>query len=610
MKKRVLIILLVLSGLLLSQGIIAQEMVYAQAPMLEDAVADGSLPPLEARLPENPLVLQPLEEIGTYGGTLRRGSAALTTYLTQNFTREPLVMWNLPVVSEGPLQPNLAETWESNADFTEWTVNLRRGVKWSDGELFTAEDIEFFWNDVAQNENVTISSSIVSLMLSGEAPALEVIDDFTVRFVYPAPFPLFAEGHASTWEIAWPKHYMSQFHPDYNSSATYESFNQEGLLENGRGRVTLQAWMLEEYAPGSLYSLVRNPYYWKVDPEGNQLPYMDYATVELVEDRQAVALGNVTGQFDLDAMWVGVQHLQLFTEAIQDGRDISLTFADFTGVGFYFNLDIEDPVKRSAFRDIDFRRAFSMALNRQEIGDLFYAGLFQPSGSVFSPNSGVYTEEDAARWSAYDPNAANMLLDEAGYLDTNGDGRRESPSGEPLQIVLDVGVHDLYTPVVELVVEYLADIGLDVVMNVEDQTLVRENFLAGNFEMHTWDIDGLDYPIGPERFILSPVGENTPPWHPNWSEDPVDEGFVRYSEALSLATGVANEERTQLLSEASGLLSDHVWFVATGFWQRPFVKSNRLGNTPDYMSRNSQVNDMAPWMPMLLFEKYAPGEAP
>lgn len=607
---RILSVLLICVFLMLAVSGLAQDMTYHQAPMLDDAVASGDLPAVEERLPVNPLVLQPLEEIGTYGGTFRRGSAALSTYLTLNFTREPLTMWNLPVTGEGPIHPNLAESWESNEDQTEWTVHLREGVKWSDGVPFTSEDVEFYWNDVALNDNATEKAGVSTLLLNGEAPTLEIIDDFTVKYIYPASFPLFAEGHASLWEIAWPKHYMAQFHPDYTDGATWEDFNMNALLENGRGRVTLQAWMLDEYSPGELYKMVRNPYYWKVDPDGNQLPYFDYATVELVEDRQAVALGNVTGQFDMDAMWVGVQHLQLFTEAIQDGRDVSLSFADFSGIGFYFNLDIEDAAKKAAFRDVNFRRAFSLALNRQEIGDLFYSGLFEPSGSVFAPQSGAYTEEDAAKWSAYDPDAANAMLDEAGYADIDGDGFRESPDGQELQIILDVAVHDLYTPVAELVTEYLADVGIELLLNVDDQTLVRENFIAGDFEMHTWDIDGLDYPVGPERQLLAPVDPEHPAWHLNWVADPISEDFVRYGELVEGAVTAPAEERSAMLLEASGMLADNVWFVETGFWTRPFIKSNRLGNAPDYFSRNSQVNDMPPWQPMLLFEKYAPGEAP
>ena len=130
----------------------AQDMMYNEAPLLAEQVAAGELPPVEERLPPNPLVVEPLNEIGTYGGTLRRGTAALITYMTYNMTYEPLMRWNTPISGEGPIQPNLAESWSSNEDQTVWTVNLRQGVKWSDGEDFTSEDVLFLWNDNALNE--------------------------------------------------------------------------------------------------------------------------------------------------------------------------------------------------------------------------------------------------------------------------------------------------------------------------------------------------------------------------------------------------------------------------------------------------------------------------
>ena len=603
-------LVLVLVLLVFATGLTAQEMMYSEAPVLAEQVAAGELPPLEERLPDNPLVLQPLEEIGHYGGTLRRGSANLGTYLTHNFTREPLTMWHLPVTGDGPIRPNLAESWESNEDFTVWTVQLRSGVKWSDGTPLTTADVDFYWNNAALDENVTGVSGPGPISQGGNPPALEIVDENTLRFSYESPFPAFAEGLATMREIAWPRHYMEQFHPVYNEEATYEIFNLENRLENGRGRATLQAWMLDEYIPGEIYKMKRNPYYWKVDPEGQQLPYMDAASVELVEDRQAVALGNITGQFDLDAMWVGVQHIQLFTEAIQEGRDVSLTFADFDGVAFYFNLDHSDPVKRAAFRDVNFRRAFSMAINRQEIGDLYYAGLFTPSGSVFAPESGFYDAEVAKLWSAYDPEAAAAMLEAAGYVDVDGDGMRESPSGEALQIIIEVGIHDLYTPIVELVTEYMTDIGLNALMDADDQSLVRERYVAGEFEIHTWDRDGASDPFSAEAPGIASVRPGTPWWHQNGAEDPVDEAYVLMNELYQQALGVIPAERSEVVTEISRLHADNVWVVSTGFWRRPFIKSGRLGNTPDVMSRNGQVNDMPPWQPMLLFEKYAPGEGP
>ena len=481
-------------------------------------------------------------------------------------------------------------------------------MKWSDGEPFTAEDIEFYWNDILLNENVTEAMPSI-LRVDGEVPGLEVVDDFTIRFTYPRPYYFFAEANATVWEIAWPKHYMSQFHPDYSDDATYEDLNANAELETGRGRVTLQAWMLDEWVEGDAYRLVRNPYYWKVDPEGNQLPYFDQAEVDMVEDRQSVALGNVTGDFDMDAMWVGVQHLQLFTEAIQDGRDISLTFADFVGMAQYFNLDHPDPVKRALFRDINFRRAYSMALNRQEIGDLYYSGLLEPAGVVFSPVSPYYTEADAQLWSQYDPDAANALLDEAGYADTDGDGFREAPDGSPIEIVIDVGQHDLYTPIVELMTtEYLPAIGIKAIMDVKDQTTVRDLYEAGDFEIHTWDLDGVDYPEADSAGNLSPQGPGTPVWHANWEEEPVSDDFVRMAELMSSATSVPFEERVDALTEASHLHADNVWIINTGFFTRPFIKSNRLGNAPDEITRNSQINDQPPWQSETLYQKYEPGE--
>lgn len=209
--------------------------------------------------------------------------------------------------------------------------------------------------------------------------------------------------------------------------------------------------MYEDFVVGEFYNQLRNPYHWKVDTEGNQLPYFDRVTIELVEDRQGVALGNVTGQFDFDTTWVGIQRIQLFSEAIQEGRDISLTFADYDGVAFHFGLDHPDRVIKSAFRDLNFRRAVSIGINRQEIGDLFYAGLFNPNGSSLSPESGYRSDADGQLWAQYDPEGARAMLEEAGYVDSDGDGFREAPGGEALQPIIEVGIHDLFTPIVEFV---------------------------------------------------------------------------------------------------------------------------------------------------------------
>ena len=331
-----------------------------------------------------------------------------------------------------------------------------------------------------------------------------------------------------------------------------------------------------------------------------------------VEDRQAVALGNVTGRFDLDSMYVGPQHLALFSESIQNGRDISIIFGEVPGMAMYFNMDHPDEDLRAVFRDVSFRRAMSMAIDREEINNVFYNGLLLPGGAAFSPANAFYSDEDYALWADHNPEAANALLDEAGYEDVDGDGFREDPEGNPLNVIIDVGQHDLYTPIVELITTvHLPAVGIKATMNVGDQTTVRERFDAGDFQMHVWDYEGSSFPLAQNFDELAPGAPNMPPWHPEHETNgPVDEDFVHYGELMNSATGLPTEERTAAMAEASNLMADNVWILHIGYFNRPFVHSNRLGNAPDAITRSDQVNDQPAWQAELLYELYPANEAP
>ena len=515
-------------------------------------------------------------------------------------------MWPLPLTSAGPPVPNLASGIEYSEDGTKVTVKLREGIRWSDGELFTADDIAFYWNDIMLNDQVAETFPGI-LMVDGEVPELTVLGDYEVEFDFGQPYYFFEEAMASVWEIAWPKHYVRQFHPDYTEGATYEGLNERLSLQSGRGRVTLQAWMLDEYVEGEHYKLVRNPYYWKVDPEGNQLPYFDRAEMILVEDRQAVALGNVTGQFDLDSMYVGPQHLALFSEAIRDGRDVSVIFGDVQGMAIYFNMDAEDEATRDLMRDVNFRRAVSVAIDREEINNIFYNGLLTPGGSAFSPVTPYFREEDYALWAEHDTERAKQILADAGYEDLDGDGFVEDPEGRPINVVIDVGQHDLYTGTVELIVtNHLADAGIKATMNVGDQTAIRDNFDAGNFTMHVWDYEGASFPLAQNFDELAPGAPNMPPWHAEHEETgDVDAEFTRYGELMNGATSKPFEERRADMQEASRLMADNVWILHLGYFQRPFIHNNRLGNAPEKITRSDQVNDQPAWQAMMLYDKTA-----
>ena len=574
-----------------------------ESPMLYEQVQAGELPPLEQRLPANPLVIEPVDTIGTYGGTLRRGTAWIGSYLTENFTRESLTQFRYPLPGAGEPYGNLAESWEYNDDATEVTVYLREGIKWSDGESFTTEDIAFYWYDICLDEQVA-ESLPGSLLVGGEPPELVVIDDYTLKFVYPTSYYYFPQAFASIAEIAWPKHYIQDSHPKYNPDASYEDVNGFVEVHLGRGRVTLQAWMVVDFTPGEQLTMVRNPYYFKVDTEGNQLPYFDHAVVEMVEDRQSVALGNVSGEFDLDNMWVGIQHIDLFMQR-RDQGDYELGFNEMPGMGMWFNLDHSDPAKKSVFRDVRFRRAFSVAIDREEINQVMYNGILTPTAAVWSPATPYYNDRAANMWIDYDPDEANALLDEAALEDVDGDGLREAPNGEKLQLVINVGNHDLYTPSVEMVVEDLREVGLDAIMNVKDQSTIDQAFTDGDFDISTWDLGNASDPFGGNYIhFWAAVNPDAPPWHQNWEEDPIDETFLEATDVLLTATAMPYEERVRRMKEVAEFFADNVWAVHIGYYRRPFIQSNSLGNTTTEHARTGATTDMPPFKAYQLFREY------
>jgi len=586
---------------------VVEEVVYKEAPMLADMVAAGELPPVEERLPENPRVIIPQSEVGKYGGTLDRGTAFLMAggdWIPLHLTMESICAHQWPFPGEGPVVPNLAESWEFSDDGTELAVHLREGIKWSDGEPFTADDVMFYWYDVLLNEN-SFATMDVNLIVDGEPPVLEKIDDYNIKFTFPKPF-FFAETiFASLLEIAWPKHYMSQYHPEYNEDATWEEWNDNLLWLKGRGKVTLQAWMLEEFVPEDHFTMVRNPYYFKIDTAGNQLPYIDRVTFHMVEDREIIALKNVSGELDIDAMWVGIQHLSLFLEE-QENRDYSIGYASVPGMAMFFNYDTVDEDQRELMRNVDFRRAFSLAIDRDEIGRVMFFDLLEPSGWTFSPNSAYYEEEVGKLYSEYDPERAKELLDEAGIVDTDRDGIREFSNGKDVELIVDVAIHDLYNPIVEMVAENLADVGIKIVMNVQAQELIEERQYSeeDTWHIHVWDLYACDEPLtGLVKWV--PVTEGIPFYHKNAFNEPFSETYAEYSEILMNARTLPYEERLEAVKKANEIQAENVFGIHIGFYKRPFIYQNKLGNVPEELVRITEFGaESPPQRTLQLYFKY------
>jgi peptide/nickel transport system substrate-binding protein len=588
------------------------EWMEKEAPMLYDMVKAGTLPPLEERLPDNPLVIEPFEEIGTYSDTFRRGTGFFMPdeWLISHHTNESLFAFTWPIPGDGPILPNLAERWEFSSDGRELTVHLRKGTKWSDGEPFTVDDILFFLFDILDDENAAYTwYHAANLYYEGELPEVRKIDDYTMKFIYPDPYYFAETMYATLSEIALPKHYLSKVHPKYNSDATYDELNENIPWRSGRGRVTLQPWMLESFDPDSKMVIVRNPYYWKVDPDGKQLPYFDRTEIFVTGDRQGVALGNVTGRYDLDNMWVGIQHLSLFLEE-QEARDFSIGHSILSSMGIFFGYDGPDKDARAVVRNKAFRQAASLAINRPEIGRVLFFDQLVPMGSSFSPDSAYFEEKVGTLYSEYDPARARKILDDAGIVDRNGDGVRELPTGEKCEVVWDVYEHDLYSPLSEMVVEDLAQVGIRFVLNIQHQNLITERLEAGNFEISTYDFSAHVEPLAALEWWV-PITPGTPKWHPKAYDAPFSREYVEFTKLLQKAKNIPYDERVAALKAANEILAENVFVIHIGFYKRPNIVSNRLGNAPKVVARIDEFGSAGPeWMYFQIYEKYKPGEKP
>ncbi|MCB0121499.1 MAG: hypothetical protein KDE58_04605, partial [Caldilineaceae bacterium] len=284
---------------------------YHEAPQLAEMVNSGDLPPIDERLPLNPIVVKPEEAIGKYGGVMRKLVTGQTPAGEIRWWMvEPLTLHS----PKGEIIPNVAESWDWNDDYTQLTLNLRRGLHWSDGEPFTANDVLFWWEDVILNEELTPNPPTL-LTRGDELAEFAMLDDFTVQFTFAEPYALFTT-YLGSWggpregPTTSPKHYLSQFHPKYTDMAEIEAQMAEGSFDNwadlfgqkndaiNKDKPTLGAWIPTTVPPNPAEVYVRNPYFWKIDTDGNQLPYIDEVRETRVADAEAALLKTIAGEVD------------------------------------------------------------------------------------------------------------------------------------------------------------------------------------------------------------------------------------------------------------------------------------------------------------------------
>ncbi len=473
---------------------------YSEAPLLKEKVDSGELPPVEERLPENPLVVLPVKSIGQYGGTWHRGwrgPADFHCYGRINY--EPMLRW--PRDPEDPVQPGLAETWEWSDDGTELTLHLRKGLKWSDGEPFTVDDIIFWWEDIENDSNITAAIH-AEWIVNGEPMTLEKIDDTTITLKFAGPNGL-AETvglafHGNQWPLNFerfgffaPRHYLEQFHPKYNASATYEEFEAKADDYNTE-RPVMTPWHPTEWGEGADHMLAtRNPYYWKVDVEGNQLPYIDEVYFYLVQDNTAINTLGLEGKLDMQHRGLSLSEYPVFLEnAEKYGYHMLLwTVAQASGLTFFPNQSYSDPAYRELLQTFEFRQALSQAMDRDTINDIVWLGQATPRTISVVNDSALYQPDIEKIYAEYDVELAKSLLDDIG-LPVGSDGYRTFADGSPLQLVIETSyTSGSLLDGIELVAEYWREIGLDTKVEATSRDVYWPRAIGNEVMIATWSTD-------------------------------------------------------------------------------------------------------------------------
>jgi len=498
---------------------------FSEAPMLTGLVERGDLPPVEERLPAEPLVVQPTDRIGVYGGEFR------DTHLGDEDDLEDALLDQMLTYCAhlAEVRPHMFKDWEILDDGHIVRIYMREGMKWSDGEPFTADDLVFYSEGYAHNEDLN-PAGVRDMRLEGEMGHFEKVDDYTFDIVYEhAPNPTMVERLAWGWEPYLPAHYMKQFHPEYTPRAEVDALVQEegvsswlDLFEDklepfeNPELPTLFAWVLESGTlDDAVQTFVRNPYYWKVDIAGNQLPYVDRVVRYNVGDSvEAQVLQALAGEMDFaDGQSLGgVPNYSVIRQRASDGNYSVIPMVERAPQGYhaiFFNMNHENPEFRDLFRERDFRLAFSQAIDNPEINELFMQGTYHLRQG-FAPPSGppYHGERDIfAQGMEHDPDSANQLLDGLGLEWNDAGTMRLTPGGQPLQFSYIVRVRDPnFIPIAEMIKENLEDVGIRITVRPVDSGLWSEltETAAHDIAVDQWAFGGRNYPLIPVFRDLAP----------------------------------------------------------------------------------------------------------
>jgi peptide/nickel transport system substrate-binding protein len=483
---------------------------FKEAPMLADLVKAGKLPPVEQRLPAEPLAVKPTNKIGKYGGMLR--GAALAPETTNDLQIGMVV--GLFSYSHDLLQatPEVATGYKFGPDNKSCTITLRKGIKWSDGQPFSADDVVFFFQDVQFNKELWPAPPS-EYAPGGQPMKVTRVDDATLQFDFAVPNPAFALIHyAGAPSAPWrPRHYLKQFHATYNPNAEQEAktagfdswvirFQKLGAASPVQGlnygaqnpdMPVLEPWRpVKNTSQSQEYE--RNPYYFKVDTDGNQLPYIDRLVVDYATGPDVVNLKTVSGQLSVAGLDLLLANYPVLKQSEQQGGyKVTLVHSERgADVALALNQNHPDPVLKAIFNDVRFRQALSLGIDRSEINELVFLGQAIPRQATINESASFYKKEWGEAFAQFDLEQANKLLDQVGLDKKGSDGVRLRPDAQPMAFQLE------YLPqegpkkeVCELVVKHWSRLGLKVDAAGRERGFLLQRLNSGQHDASAWHVD-------------------------------------------------------------------------------------------------------------------------
>ena len=573
-----------------------------EPPMLKAKVASGELPPVDERLPENPVLVGGRDAIGVYGGEVRMIHFD-PVWCVSNYDWNSERLLHYSDIDLRTIVPNVFEAWEVSADGTTFTFKMRKGLKWSDGQPVTSEDVRFFVEDVWFNKDLN-ASPMWQIRFDGKENStnakLEVIDDFNFKLTYSASFGALP-AHLTRWEaignwpsIMGPAHYYKQFHNKYTDQAKLDKMAKDNKLETwvqlynqrcgpsqwGLGvwqfpawlketpHPTLSPWHLVDQPQEGLFIMERNAYYWKVDLEGSQLPYMDNMRFDYITTTDAAKLK--LAQNEVDAL--GMHDVTMAEYPFYKENEPKGNFQVMDYISCMSDRDVlfpqhvlfgEDGTTRdTAMEEIvnhpDFVKALSVAIDRDEINQSLLFGTARMGQLAPVPSSKYFKEKYGTAWAQFDKALANQLLDGMGLDKKNAQGIRLKKDGKPLTYVIEQGglrVGPLTPKVCEMVAAYWRDIGIDATSKEVDSTLLATRVTNGQVQCTVWHADrctDLLLPLEMDWYIPIKAGQGgaSSKWAAWWaSVDKTAAGLVeppdqikKYYDLFAQMTSTANED--------------------------------------------------------------------